>query len=64
MTNKDFALEKIQEIIDALIDIKKLMIAGGVPQNEEWIKAAMPMNEIMYIMGNYRKVKDNEYCEI
>ena len=61
MTNKDFALIKIQEVINALTSIKELMIADGVPQNEEWIKAARPMNEIMDIMGNYHKVKNEDY---
>jgi hypothetical protein len=60
MTNREYALLKLQETIEALIDITEIMMKDGVPQNEEWVKAAQPLDEIMAIMGNYAKYKDEE----
>ena len=60
MTNREYAILKLQETIDALIDIAEMMMKEGVPQNEDWVKAALPLNSIMHILWNYSVLKDKE----
>lgn len=64
MTNREYAILKLQETIDALIDIVEMMMKDGVPQNEDWVKAALPLNSIMNILGNYSNLKDKEAEEV
>ena len=63
MTNQEFAVEKLKESISCLTDIVTLMENGGIPQNEDWLKCALPFNSIMDIMMNYSSVKDENYVE-
>ena len=61
MTNKEYVINKIQDIIDGLENIKMKIVQDGIPQNEDWVICAKPLNQIMNIMGNYEKCKDNEF---
>ena len=63
MTNQEFAVEKLKESISCLTDIVTLMENGGIPQNEDWVKCALPLNSVMNIMMNYSSVKDENYVE-
>lgn len=61
MTNKDYVINKIQEMITNLENIKTKVSSNGIPNNEDWLKCAIPLNDIMNIMGNYAICKDNEH---
>lgn len=61
MTNKEYVINKIQDIINGLESIKDIVLRDGIPNNEDWLKCAMPLNDMMNIIGNYRLCKDNEF---
>jgi hypothetical protein len=61
MTNKEYAINKLQDVINGLEDIKKKMLSDDIPTNEDWLNAATPLNSIMNIIGNYKLCKDNEF---
>ena len=63
MTNQEFAIGKLKEVISGLTDMVTLMEKGGIPQNEDWVKCAVPLNSVMNIMMNYSSVKDENYIE-
>ena len=61
MTNREYALSKIQEVIDGLESIKDKITSGENLQNEDWAKCATPLNQAINILGNYSVCKDNEF---
>lgn len=61
MTNKEYALYRIHEIIEALNQIVVKIENGDNPQNNDWVNAAAPMHDIMNIMGNFDICKDEEF---
>ena len=61
MTNKEYALTKIQEVVDGLESIKDKIASGENLQNEDWVKCATPLNQAINILGNYNVCKDNEF---
>lgn len=63
MTNQEFAIEKLKEVISGLTDIVTLMENGGIPQNEDWVKCAVPLDSVMNIIVNYSSVKNEDYIE-
>ena len=61
MTNKEYVINKIQDIINGLESIKDIVLRDDIPNNEDWLKCATPLNDMMNIIGNYKLCKDNEF---
>ena len=62
MTNKEFAIQKVEEVISGLTHILNMLKNDENPQNEEWTSCAKPLNEALNILGNYETYKNKEYC--
>lgn len=49
---KEVIIENIDEIIVALKDIQETIRQGKRAQNEDWLRAARPLKEMMNALGN------------
>lgn len=63
MTFNEKILEGLDEILSAVKSVRQLIQDGGIPENEDWIKAAAPMHQIVNLLTNYRNYKDQEMAE-
>lgn len=54
---------RLGETISGLFTLWNKVKGGGIPVNEDWVKAAIPLNSIMNILLNYEKVKDEEFVD-
>lgn len=63
MTFNEKILEGLDEILLAVKSVRQLIQDGGVPENEDWMKAAAPMHQIVNLLTNYRNYKDQEMVE-
>lgn len=61
MKNSEYAVIKLEEVIAGLNDIISVIKEGGCPQNEDWQKAAQPLNKVINLMLNFSKYKDEEF---
>lgn len=63
MTFNERILEGLDEILSAVKSVRQLIQDGGIPENEDWKKAAVPMSQIVNLLTNYRNYKDREMVE-
>lgn len=60
MTNKEYAISQLEKTLIELNNVISMLKEDKIPQNEDWVKVAMPLNHVMNILLNYEKYKDEE----
>lgn len=60
MTNKEYAISQLEKTSIELNNVISMLKEDKIPQNEDWVKVAMPLNHVMNILLNYEKYKDEE----
>lgn len=54
-------LIKLDKVIKALQDIRPRFAQWLPVENEHWLQAAVPMDEVMFLMGNYNDWVDEVF---
>lgn len=60
MTNKEYAISQLEKTSTELNNVISMLKEDKIPQNEDWVKVATPLNHVMNILLNYEKYKDEE----
>lgn len=60
MTNKEYAISQLEKTSVELNNVISMLKEDKLPQNEDWVKVAMPLNNVINILLNYEKYKDEE----
>lgn len=53
MTVKEAVINNLDIVINNLIKIKDSVSSGKCLENEDWVKAAAPLNVMMNVLGNH-----------
>lgn len=53
----------LEETIEGIQGVRDIIVNGGVPENEDWLKAAAPLNVVINLLLNYSNLKDKEMIE-
>lgn len=60
MTNKEYAISQLEKTSIELNNVISMLKEDKIPQNEDWVKVATPLHNVMNILLNYEKYKDEE----
>lgn len=57
-TPKQVCLEKLDQVIKGLTACRDKIEAGERLSNEDWLETALPLNDIMDLLGNHKYLED------
>ena len=57
MNTKELCISKLNETIEGLITCREKIANGIQLENEDWLKAALPFNEIVKLLVNHEYLK-------
>lgn len=61
MTYKEFVLQQLESVVAGFKEVIDVVEKDKIPENEDWLKAAIPLQETMNILLNYGRLKDEEF---